>query len=854
MNKLYSNKIRPVFLLFLCWLPAFAFAQQIKVIDNSNQPLVGVTVMATDSSFLTVSDLNGNVTISASEISNTSVTFSYIGYQNKTIELDKLRLRKIVKLTPSTTALETFVVIGRRNDPLSQVPAQIDRISKEAIALTNPQTSADAIAQHSNAFVQKSQMGGGSPILRGFEANKILLVVDGVRMNNAIYRSGHLQNAITVDANSLEQLEVIYGPGALTYGSDALGGVIHFRTKTPKLASTTNRRSQTNFFARYTSANQGLAYHLDYEYGRQQWASLTSLSYNKFGDLHIGENNSTNFPDFGKRPYFVRSDYDRISIDSIVANEDPFCQRGTAYSQIDLLQKFVFQSKQAWNLTANFQFSTSSNVPRYDNLTVLNSEDPTDLRFAEWYYGPQNRFLASLSTNLYNRNHLWDKATFIAAFQRIEEDRFSRRFGRSGLNFNLEDVAVYSLTADFTKSIRSKSNLTYGIETNYNTVASEAGVEDVQTNKIERTNPTRYPSGENTMTTLAAYTAFNWQSKDSIFNFQTGLRYTFTHTYSLFSATDPIQWTPTYYTDGIENRDQDLNWGISLTLKSPSGWQARLSSATAFRAPNLDDFSKIRVKGDFVTIPNPDLDSERSINGELTLGKVTTFDNSKLQVSVTGFYTHLRNAIVRVDFPLPDGSFNLDFDGTTVFTQANINADKATIYGLSANVAFHLRDKLKLTSSFNWTEGTRPFEIVGRGFTSHLDLPLAHIPPSYGRTSLEYRQNKWTLQATLLYNGKKSVEDYAVRTVSPDPLDRGSLLLRDGTADNLEYTAVCADGTFCIGTPAWWTLNLYSSYQFTEQLQLNLGIENITDLHYRPFASGVSAAGRNFMLGIRGTF
>ncbi len=74
----------------------------------------------------------------------------------------------------------------------------------------------------------------GHAAAAGFEANKVLLLLDGVRLNNAIYRNGHLQNAITVDNAVMDQIEVIYGPGSLTYGSDALGGVVHFRTKDPE--------------------------------------------------------------------------------------------------------------------------------------------------------------------------------------------------------------------------------------------------------------------------------------------------------------------------------------------------------------------------------------------------------------------------------------------------------------------------------------------------------------------------------------------------------------------------------------------------------------------------------------------
>ncbi|NJN34367.1 MAG: TonB-dependent receptor plug domain-containing protein [Saprospiraceae bacterium] len=80
--------------------------------------------------------------------------------------------------------------------------------------------------------------------MRGFEASRVLLVVDGVRMNNLIYRSGHLQNAITVDQNMLDRVEVLFGTASTVYGSDALGGVVHFFTKKPLL----NAQKRQRFF------------------------------------------------------------------------------------------------------------------------------------------------------------------------------------------------------------------------------------------------------------------------------------------------------------------------------------------------------------------------------------------------------------------------------------------------------------------------------------------------------------------------------------------------------------------------------------------------------------------------------
>ena len=111
------------------------------------------------------------------------------------------------------------------------IPQQVLTISAKKMAFFNQQTTAELLTHTGNVLVQKSQLGGGSPVIRGFEANKVLLVVDGVRMNNAIFRGGHLQNVITMDNTILDKTEILFGPSSVMYGSDALGGVIAFLPK-----------------------------------------------------------------------------------------------------------------------------------------------------------------------------------------------------------------------------------------------------------------------------------------------------------------------------------------------------------------------------------------------------------------------------------------------------------------------------------------------------------------------------------------------------------------------------------------------------------------------------------------------
>ncbi|MEM9990331.1 MAG: TonB-dependent receptor plug domain-containing protein, partial [Bacteroidota bacterium] len=534
---LYSMKHFFLLCGLLLNLPMAIYAQelQVEVVDEQKQPLSSVLIYTDDYSFSTTTDAEGKALLNKAK-DTTYFNFQYLGYGTQRITLAELRQKNQVQLQASITELSTAVLIGRRDDKAVDIPYQIETVGHKAIMRTNAQTSADVLRDHANVFVQKSQMGGGSPIIRGFEANRVLLVVDGVRMNNAIYRSGHLQNAITVNPNALERLEVIYGPGSLTYGSDALGGVVHFRTRLPQLSLSDKANTQLTLSSRYASANNERTFSTSYNFGRKKWAAFTNINISDFGDLRAGRWRADDSSTFGERPYYVATNFTQTeNFDTIVENDKPALQVGTAYRQIDILQKYLFQVRDTWKVIANFQYSTSTDVPRYDQLSELGSNNPTDLRFAEWYYGPQERWLASLQVRLSKPNKWYDRASVIGAYQHISEDRYKRRLYRTARTFNLEDVTVWSATADFDKYLSQdkRQNLSYGVEVNYNQVRSEAGNEDIFTGAITSDAVTRYPSGGSTMTTWAAYANYHWNSRDSIWKAQGGLRYTFVDTYSL---------------------------------------------------------------------------------------------------------------------------------------------------------------------------------------------------------------------------------------------------------------------------------------------------------------------------------
>ncbi|PCH99227.1 MAG: TonB-dependent receptor [Bacteroidetes bacterium] len=726
---------------------------------------------------------------------------------------------------------EVVMSATKSSEKRRDVPVRMEIIRSADMEFLNPQTSADMLQKTGNISVQKSQAGGGSPNLRGFEANKVLLVVDGVRMNNAIYRSGHLQNVITIDQASLERTEVIFGPGSVIYGSDAMGGVIHFYTKRPKLAKTdTVLSSKINGSIRYSSANKEQTTHFGFQVGFKKLAFLTSLTHNYFGDVRMGSIRSSAYPEFGKSPYYAG--ITEIGTDTMVATEDPNLQLNTGYRQINLLQKVYYKASPQLDFELNIQYSSSSEISRFDKLNDVVGDT---LKYAEWYYGPQDRLLSAFTTRIKSNSGLFDNAAFILAYQKIDEDRITRKFMDTTRTIRQERVGVYSLNMDFNKKLDSSKSLVYGVEAVINDVTSSAYAEDVKSGNRSAAT-TRYPDGGSMQQQYAAYFNYKWEINQKMI-WSAGVRYNQilmqlrfmdTSTYSL-----PFQ--------EINENNNALNGSTGLVLRPIDNLQFNLVLATGFRAPNVDDMGKVFAKNEYVTVPNASLEPEYIYSAELGIA-ASLFDH-KVAVNLNGFYSYLTNAIVQREYQL-NGQDSLMYDGELLKIVANTNVGQAEVYGLSGEIELKLMEALNFKSSLTYTHGEDKVN----------NVPLSHIPPAFGRTIISHKVSKGKYLRPL------ELSIYSYYAVWKNVSEYGS-----ASVDNLEEATTD-------GTPAWYTLNFSSSYTLKlrkeygqERLDFGLepskriivfqiSIENLLDQHYKTFSSGVSAPGRNFILSLNAYF
>ena len=811
--------------LLLVLIGHFSYAQKCVIVDKDSEiPISNVQVVNEDRTKSVLSDRNGILDLGVfGEME--LLTFSHVSYVE--MELIKKNVRKefttVYLQFKSELLKEVYLSATKENLERSRIAEEVAVFSIKDIQNSEPQTSADMLAKIPGVKVQKTQFGGGSPVLRGMESNRILLVVDGVRMNNAIYRKGHVQNSITVAPTILEKTEVVFGPTSVIYGSDALGGVIHYYTRKPEVSERNNVNLE--LLGRYSSVNDEKTINAAVELQFKKMASFTSITHSKFGDLRMGTFRPHGFDDWGLQ-YEYSDNTDTYYNDEPVINNNPSVQRNVGYDQTDFLQKLFIPLSEVNELMFNLQYSTSSDINRFDKLTERRDGK---LRFAEWYYGPQDRFLFSTQFHMAPNASWLDRGTLTAAYQNIKESRIDRKFGSFNRTSQIEEVNVFSLNGDFSKNLKpdKNRNLGYGFEVAYNDVNSNAKGEvlDVVNNSIIGISDTykvqtRYPDGGSSYMSSAVYTNYRQDmGKKSTLN--TGLRITNT----ILNA----KWLDTTFVKLDDSDITSMNTSITLTAgyayKPNTDWQLNAVVSSGFRSPNIDDIGKIREKNGNVTVPNVDLQPEFAYNFEA--GIIKYFDEKKTHVSLSTYYTLLDNYIARAPYVL-NGSSEIIYDGEVGNIVANVNMGNAYVFG----------GTMIFKSQFTNTWNTRATLTYTKGMTYDTREPMSSIPPLFGSVEFNYVRNRIESGLNLVFNGEKKASDYN----------------QSEGIDNLEQTPYLASEQAYYGSPSWYTVNYYLRIKTSRFVDLIINVDNILDQHYKEFASAISAPGRNFSFTIIGNF
>lgn len=790
-------------------LVTISFGQVLTVLDvETNKPLELVTIIDQKSKKFSYTDTAGKVDIK-DFIGSEQIDIRLFGYRSVSKSFNELLdLGYSIALAPNTINLQQAVVSATRwSQSRQEIPARITTISTEERELLNPQTAADLLGISGEVFIQKSQQGGGSPMIRGFSSNRLLYTVDGVRMNTAIFRSGNLHNVISLDPFATESTEVFFGPGSIIYGSDAIGAVMSFQTLQPILEGSPTATGSA--IIRANTANEEKTGHVHVKYGGNKWAGVTSVSRNRFGDLKMGSRG----PDEFLRPVYVEVQEGQ---DIVVENSNPRIQNPTGYEQFNILQKVRFSPNKKWDFIYAFHYSETSTFSRYDRLIRFRPDGLP--RSAEWKYGPQIWMMNHLKVSHSSNSNLFDEMSINLAHQKFEESRIDRNFNDITKRTRVEEVNAYSMNLDFRKKFSHQTTLLYGLEWIFNDVTSIGLDENIQTGESKQ-GPARYPNSK--WNSYAIYSTYQ-QKVSPKSMLQVGLRY------NRFGLDADFRNNTEFYPfpfDQSSNDDGAFTASTGWVYHPTDSWTMHISASTGFRAPNVDDIGKVfDTEPGTVMVPNPELQAEYAYNLELNVGKVF---NDKIMVDLTSYYTLLDNALVRREFTL-NGQDSILYDGELSQVLSLVNASFVRIIGLQAALEIKLPFQLTFSSRLNIQKG---IEEVEDGSQS----PSRHAPPTFGVSRLEYKQNKYKIQLFAEYSGRFTFDQLPLE-------ERGKPELYAIDENGNPYS------------PSWATLNLKGIFNMHENISLSLGFENITDVRYRSYSSGVAAPGRNFILSLIGNF
>ena len=786
-----------------------SYSQTVSISDAmTGVPIEGAYIVAENSDILVVSDAQGKADISVFS-TDLELVFSALGYASQQHTKDELEgLKYQLSLEKLSFEMDEVVVSATRWKQYgNRVPNTIANISKAEVNMQNPQTAADMLGISGKVFIQKSQQGGGSPMIRGFATNRLIYTVDGVRMNNAIFRGGNIQNVINIDPFSTESTEVLFGPESVIYGSDAIGGVMAFQSLKP-VFSEDKPVFSGNALVRHSTANNEMTGHLDLKWGLRKLALVSSISYWDYDHLKQGSH--------GPEDYLKPNTVDFINgVDTLIQQDDDRIQRPSAYSQMNLLQKLSFRPNDKWEFNYAFHYSETSAYGRFDRHNRIRDGLP---RYGEWNYGPQKWMMNNINVLHESGGGIFDEMGINLAYQRFKESRITRLFNSDLRESREEQVDAYSMNIDFRKSIFNNLSIFYGLEYVRNEVVSNGFVDELSSG-MRSDGPDRYPQAN--WNSIAAYFNLDYTlSPKSVLRY--GLRYNRFIINADFSSN--LDFYPIPF-DEIKVDNGALTGSIGISIRASDDLILKGNLATAFRSPNVDDIGKVfDSEPGTVVVPNADVDAEYAYNADFAIAKIIS---KKLKLDMAVYYTLLDDALVRRDFQL-DGQDSINYDGVLSRVQAIQNISRTTVFGVQLGLQYKLLRQLHFNADVNLQEG-RDRQDNGEW------TPSRHAAPFFGTLRLSYSKEAVQLMLYSNFQAGRAHESMALE-------ERGKTDIYALDEEGRAYA------------PAWHTINFKAAYKMQNGLSFNLGIENITDQRYRPYSSGISAAGRNLVVSLRKAF
>lgn len=614
--KFFKN-IRSVFLFVFSVSTVHLYPYVIKgfvVNEVTREAIANVNISVLNSNKGTITDSDGRFTLNFLK-GNDVLHFSYVGFDTFEMQVSSINDDSlIITLRPSLVQLDKNLVVTatKVNTTPFDSPDAVFMLTSTDIRNNAPRSTAEALIGTTGVWVQKTNHGGGSPFIRGLTGNQTLLLVDGIRLNNATFRYGPNQYFNTLDLHSIEKIEVVRGKGSVLYGSDALGGVINLVTRSPNyLSGQSEIKSALNL--KYMSHDMEYSSAGEMEYHSEKMAILGNVNYKKFGDIYSGK---------------------------LLGFERP-----SGYSEYGTNIKAKFRIKDNWQITSAFYLTKQMDVHRYDQIVR---------GYSLYKFDPQIHHLAYTKIEYYHNNPVLTKINFLLSRQSSDETRKIQKNDSAILHTENDKVNTYGLLMDINSQFSEKWNSVTGIEYYFDFVKSIKKETDYLTENVT-VKRGLYPNNSR-MSNFAFFSQHTLQLND--FRITMGGR---------VNAIEINSYDEEF--GDIRLNASSLVGNVSMQYFMTPAQQLNMSAYSAFRAPNISDVSSFGLFDYGIEMPSPSLSPEKAYTIE-TGYKVS---NKTISIAASLFHIWLDNQILRVKSDYNGQQF---IDGEQVYKKLNIDRSR----------------------------------------------------------------------------------------------------------------------------------------------------------------------------------
>ena len=503
-------------------------------------------------------------------------------------------------------------------------------------------TTPESLQGMTGVWVQQTDHGSGSPIIRGLIGYQTVMLVDGIRINNASFPGGPLPYLNTIDGMSIANIAVVPGASSVAYGSDAMGGVINIQTVSPMFS--TSHGFSVHGAVTGRAATSGMEYvgRGEIDLANDVLAIHAGFDGKRFGDAHAGKGLGIESPsgytewagDFKLRR--------RIGANSVL----------TA----------AYQGLRQFHIPTFLQIQNG----KFDKYET--KKQARDMGYLSYCYMPQSEKLNYIESTI--------------SYTRMAGTNWRIPKGSDVSTFANDDVRSLGITADICLQPMPWANLKAGIDI-YNDKVFSSGTRVDSSTGTSETVPGSYPNGS-TMLTYAAFAEA--ETTFGKLKVGAGARYSGHRLSTSSKDFGHVRLTP----DAIV---ADMHISYELFRHFTAAW----IMGSSFRAPNINDLAKLGAEDSWYFVPNFNLSPERGLNMEISL----KYDGRHTKASVNLYRNNLSNIMSLVPGTTADGK--TEVDGMPVRMKSNV--DRAYVTGFEAAFEQQLFKALWLTGNMTYTYG-----------------------------------------------------------------------------------------------------------------------------------------------------